>query len=294
MLFVSNIPERPEADAIVSFIDQMPGLPISAAKALNICNQPDASPSALTRVVALDPVLTAQVLRLINSTYYALPSKVESLIRAVVMLGFNTIKNLVVSTIVVDTIRNQAALPSHFTDFFWHHSLCVGLMARALADFTQVPAADQEAFFVAGLLHDLGKIPLCQYNQDKYLTLWTSAYRDNKSIHTVENRLFGTNHNQAGGLIAEKWQLGKEMRQVLLSHHNVSNIAESDNQRLIIVSLADRWVNFLNRHESHHGFEEDRDTADLLSQTDIRTKQMANLWPKVKQQLKNAEIFLQI
>lgn len=294
MLFVSEIPEKPSHQGIARHIDDMPSLPVSATKALNLCNQPDVSPAALTRAVSFDPVLTAQVLRLINSTYYALPTKVESLIRAVVMLGLNTVKNLVISTIVVRSVRTQGALSPLFTDFFWHHSLCVGLLAKSLAELTEIPVADRESYFVAGLLHDLGKIPLCRHNQGAYLDLLGKAKKNNQPIHTAEKRYLGIDHNTAGGLIAQNWQLGQPMGQVLSGHHDANQLAAGNNRRLNIVSLADRWVNFLNQHQTHECFEENEEAACLLAQTPIRSGHLAALWPKVEQKVANAEVFLHV
>jgi len=294
MLFVSEIPENSEQQSIGHYIDEMPSLPISATKALTLCNQPEVSATALTRVVSLDPVLTAQVLRLINSTYYALPTKVESLIRAVVMLGFNTVKNLVVSTIVVRSVRTQGALPSSFADFFWHHSLCVGLLAKALADLSGVLRVDQESYFVAGLLHDLGKIPLCHHDRGLYLKLFKSAEKNNQPMHNAENRYMGIDHNKIGGLIAEKWQLGQRMGQVLSGHHDANQLYGDNNRHLNIVSLADRWVNFVHQHQTHEGFNEDEEAVCLLTHGAICSDQLAALWPKVEKEVANAEVFLHV
>ncbi|MDZ7640457.1 MAG: HDOD domain-containing protein [Desulfurivibrio sp.] len=115
------------------FIARMPSLSTTVTKVLEVCNRPDTSPNDLNRVISLDPVLTGQVLKLINSAYYSLPNEIGSLTRAIIMLGLNTVKNLALSTAVLGSLGQEESFHSLEMDAFWTHSLGVGVTAKALA-----------------------------------------------------------------------------------------------------------------------------------------------------------------
>src|SRR5215510_8312698 len=119
--------------ALKDYIKNMPSLPTSVTKVLEICNNPQTSPADLNHVISLDPVLVGRVLKLINSAYYGLGQPVTNLARAIIMLGINTVKNLALSTAVMGQLTTGKK--SHGLDMegFWRHSLCVGVAAKLLA-----------------------------------------------------------------------------------------------------------------------------------------------------------------
>ena len=137
----------------------MPSLSTTVGKVLEICSRPDTAPNDLNKVISLDPVLTGQVLKLINSAYYSLMNKVTSLTRAIIMLGLNTVKNLALSTAIIRCVGQAKKSKSLPIKDFWAHSISVGVMAKLLAAEQGIPLVEREEYFVAGLLHDLGKVP---------------------------------------------------------------------------------------------------------------------------------------
>jgi HD-like signal output (HDOD) protein len=112
----------------------------------------------LNRVISLDPVLVGRVLKLINSAYYGLEQQVTSLVRAMIMLGINTVKNLALSSAILSNLVGRGFLGLN-AEGFWRHSLCVGVTAKLIARKQGIDHSRLEEFFTAGLLHDLGKIP---------------------------------------------------------------------------------------------------------------------------------------
>ena len=126
------------------FVDKMPSLSTTVSKVLEICSRPDTVPNDLNRVIALDPVLAGQVLKLINSAYYSLMNKVTSLTRAIIMLGLNTVKNLALSTAIIRSVsqaKKSRALPIRA---FLAHSIAVGVMAKLLAARRGLSLAERE------------------------------------------------------------------------------------------------------------------------------------------------------
>jgi HD-like signal output (HDOD) protein len=118
---------------IQNFIDRISCLSTTETKVLEVCNQSQTSAKELNQVVSLDPVLTGQVLKLINSAYYSLPNKITSLTRAIIMLGLNTVKNLALSTAVVGNFSKEDTFQDMSMDQFWTHSISVGVAAKTLA-----------------------------------------------------------------------------------------------------------------------------------------------------------------
>ncbi len=144
-----ELPE-PHFKLIQQYIDRMPSLSTTVTKVLQVCNTPNTSANDLNKVILLDPVLTGQVLKLINSAYYSLPNQITSLARAIIMLGLNTVKNLALSTAVIGTLGKKDSFKSLSMDSYWTHSLCVGVTSKALAVQLGVPVAEREEYFVAG------------------------------------------------------------------------------------------------------------------------------------------------
>ena len=148
------------SDKIKDFILKMPSLPVSAGKVLEVCKNINVNPSDLNQVISLDPVLTGKLLQLINSAYYGLGTHITSVIRAITMLGLNTVKNLVLSTAILSILPKNKDINGLNMEGFWHHSLCVGVTSKLLAEKQGIDSKYHNEYFTAGLLHDLGKISL--------------------------------------------------------------------------------------------------------------------------------------
>lgn len=231
---------------IRAYIARLPSLSTTAAKVLETCNNPESSPNDLNRVISLDPVLTGQVLRLTNSAYYSLRQPVSSLTRAIIMLGINTVKNLVLSFAILERLRNKQSFRALSAKKFWAHSLGVGVIAKCLAKVKGVSLADREEFFVCGLLHDLGKIPLNHQFPDEYFQTLDMAKRSHWPLAHAESVVFGIDHGTIGGLIAEKWRLSPAFIGALGYHHQPDESLPEHQQLVFIVALADVFSQLLD------------------------------------------------
>ena len=134
-----HIDQDAQRKQIEKFIRRIPSLSTTVGKVLEICSRADASPNELNKVIALDPVLTGQVLKLINSAYYSLVNKVTSLTRAITMLGLNTVKNMALSTAIIRTVSGAKKSKILPTKKFWAHSISVGVSAKILAQVKDIP-----------------------------------------------------------------------------------------------------------------------------------------------------------
>ena len=279
---------------IQDYIFLMPSLSTTVSKVVEICNSPDTSPNDLNRVISLDPVLTGRVLKLINSAYYSLVNQATSLTRAIVMLGINTVKNLALSTSVLESISVKESFQAFSMDNFWMHSICVGVTARCIAAIKRVSVTNREEYFVAGLLHDLGKIPLNNLFPEEYVHVMELAEFQQVPLYQAENSIFEVDHCMVGGMIAEKWVLSETITDSLFHHHKPVESREENRQMVAIVALANTYANFLEVGSSGDRFPEDPQATHLLEQVGISWSALLDLRETVLGEIEKAKIFLQL
>jgi putative nucleotidyltransferase with HDIG domain len=275
-------------------IAQMPSLSTTVTKVLEICDSPTTSPNDLNRVISLDPVLVGQVLRLINSAYYSLPQQVTSLTRAIIMLGLNTVKNLALSTAVLERIAGETSFQALSMNEFWTHSICVGVTAKSIATIKRIPVTEREEYFVAGLLHDLGKIPLNDRFPEEYAQVLESAKPGQCPLYQAENMIFGIDHSVVGGMIAEKWQLSEAMNDSLCCHHNPDEAEEGNRPLIEIVALANAYANAFAIGSSGDPFPEKPMVASLVERVGVSWSTLSDLRESVLSEIEEAKIFLRI
>lgn len=279
---------------IQTYIERMPSLSTTVTKVLAVCNRPDTSANDLNRVISLDPVLTGQVLKLINSAYYSLPNQISSLTRAIIMLGINTVKNLALSTAVLGSMGGKSSFLSLSMDAFWTHSLCVGVMAKSIAALKGIPGMLQEEFFVAGLLHDLGKIPLNSCFTKEYRQALEFSSLEQGPLSRGEEILLGFDHGQSGKMIADKWQLSPTLQDVLSCHHTPEN-ASAENQELVnVVALANTCANLFELGSAGDRYPDISRVPELLNRTGLKWPELSGLHVAVQQEIEKAQVFLQV
>lgn len=272
------------------FVDKMPSLSTTVSKVLEICSRPDTVPNDLNRVIALDPVLAGQVLKLINSAYYSLMNKVTSLTRAIIMLGLNTVKNLALSTAIIRSVsqaKKSRALPIRA---FWAHSIAVGVMAKLLAAGRGLSLAEREEYFVAGLLHDLGKIPI----GDEYTEVLARVETAQEPLVTVEQQVLGLDHEEVGAMIATKWKLNAVLTDAIC-HHHAPELAAAEHRDLVAtVALADFYVCLFDIGDAGNRYPDPSRLGSLLAQCQLAWDDLVDLAASVEAEIRKAEIFLQI
>ncbi|MFK5952395.1 MAG: HDOD domain-containing protein [Desulfobacterium sp.] len=284
---------------IHTYILQMPSLSTTAAKVMQICSTSMPSPNDLNRVISLDPVLTGKVLQLINSAYYARRSTVTSLTRAIIILGINTIKNIVLSSAIVKCINSSPGENAVEMDFFWTHSIHVGVTAKLIAREMGIPPTEQELFFLAGLMHDLGKVPLIQQFSKIYSQIVKISINRQTDICLIENALLGFTHCTAGKMIAEKWQLGDSIREALAFHHNNRNKNKPNGEFAPIIELADIYSNACKADNQPINWDNLWDTISpsfmpLVEKIGISLDTLAEFNPTISEEINNAKTFLNL
>jgi putative nucleotidyltransferase with HDIG domain len=281
-------------ERIQAYIDRMPSLSTTALKVMETCNDPRASANDLQRIISLDPVLTARVLKLINSAYYSLGVPITSLARAIVMLGVNTVKNLALSFAILENLKSNGSFSVFSSEEFWTHSLCVGAIAKSLAAVNGNTSQGLEAFFVAGLLHDLGKIPLNRQLPEEYHRAWETARDNQDTLHHSEFKLLGMDHCTVGCLIAKKWRLGTTLVETLSHHHNPDDSSEVDRDFVFIVSLANQFANHLSIGSAGDCVIDNQLMEYLNGKIGVDWTMLNELGETVLNEIEKAKIFLEI
>lgn len=278
---------------IQKYISKMPSLPTTVTKVMEVCNRPMTSPNDLNRVISLDPVLTGHVLKLINSAYYYLNNQVTSLTRAIIMLGLNTVKNLVLSKSIVDIIGKRSSFQALSMDDFWTHSICVGVTARSVAGLKGVPLSGLEEYFVAGLLHDLGKIPLNNRFPKEYAMVLDTVKQNDTFLHDEEYSMFEINHCIVGRMIAEKWKLNETINDSLCYHHQPGEADEPNRSLVEIVALADSYAKMIFSDDFDESFEPTPFFQNQLAKVAIDWSTLSKLRQTILSEIDKAKMFLQ-
>ena len=259
-------------------------------KVLEVCSKADASPNELNKVIALDPVLTGQVLKLINSAYYSLVNKVTSLTRAITMLGLNTVKNMALSTAIIRSVsgaKKSKVLP---TSKFWAHSISVGVSAKLLAGVKDVPFGEREEYFISGLLHDLGKVPF----GDDYIHVLSRAKREQRSLIEIEREMLGIDHQEVGLMIADKWKLNVAIRSCISHHHDLGQVREEFRKQAAFVALGNVYSNIYDIGFAGDLYPTEQEVEKLLEVTDLSWQEFADIRDDIDHEIQKARLFLQV
>lgn len=279
--------------SVRDYITRMPSLPVTVSKVLEVCNNPRTSPIDLDNVIKLDPVLMGKVLKLINSAYYGLGTQVTSLARAIIMLGVNTVKNLALSTAVIDRLVDKGAFQALNMDGFWRHSLCVGVTSKLIARRRGVDPASIEEYFAAGLLHDIGKIPLNNALAEDYVRTMALSDRERIPLFLAEKRVLDLDHCEAGLVIAESWKLSGAIGDTIAYHHTHESYRGEHGDVVRTVAIANYFANREGIGFSGNLYP-DKPGPEVYGLLDIEKSMLEELEDPVNAEIEKAKVFLKL
>jgi putative nucleotidyltransferase with HDIG domain len=195
----------------IETVGELPTLPEVVQKIVSMGTRPDTSAEDLGHLIERDQVLAAKVLRLANSPFYGFPSRIASVSHAVAVLGLNAVKGLTLCTTAFDMMEAAGMLP------LWRHSLGVAIMAQRLASRISVKHTDE--VFVAGLLHDIGKVVLHMKVPELVAQVEHRARERDQAIRDTEQEVLGVTHAEVSGWLASAWRLPNSLKEALSFHH---------------------------------------------------------------------------
>lgn len=199
-------------------VDRMPAFPRSVQTVLDMTRNINCLPKDLVGVIEKDPVMTVKILRVINSAYYSLPNKITSVGQSVVYLGINTIKNLALSIAAVGILPRFNTMGFDIQRYLLH-SLSVAALARLLCEKHARSEADPGDCYIAGLLHDFGKVVFAQFMSGEFVRALCITADSGKPLHVAEAEVIGADHAFVGALLAKKWQFAAPLVDCIRDHH---------------------------------------------------------------------------
>lgn len=196
-------------------IESLPAFPRGVQRVLDLTRDANATARDLVDVIDKDPVLTLRLLKVINSAYFGLPKQITAVSHAVVFLGFNTIKNMALGVAAAGMLpaHNEAGLDNQG---FLLHALSTAALARQLARCDDT--LDPSDAYIAGLLHDFGKVVLARAMPQALHAALLQSRQSGTPLHAALQSVLGTDHAEVGAMLAEKWRFAPQLVQAIAQH----------------------------------------------------------------------------
>lgn len=229
----------PTAEHVLSCEDMLRREPILAClpeifyEIIEVVENPKTSAAFLAEIIGKDQALSSKLLRLVNSAFYGFENKVETLERAVVIVGQVQIANLAMGVTVTSVFKG---IPPEIMDMhaFWEHNIAVGVISRLLGMHRRVPV--RERLFVAGLLHDLGRLVVFKNYLPQAKSLLSLATTSAKPLFELEKEVWGFTHADLGGLLLQKWRIPQTIQHGVAQHHPPFSSSASDEAKLVYLA----------------------------------------------------------
>jgi putative nucleotidyltransferase with HDIG domain len=216
-------------------IEAIPALPANIFNLMAELHAPDISPRKLERLISCDPGLVMHVLQTVNSLFYALPDKVLNVQRATAVIGLENLRELLSAYAV--RLMHENIRQSHLQQSLWQHAIAVAVLARLISE-EKYHVVHAKAY-VAGLLHDIGKVAMYLHRPRVYAHLHADTARNFGESVESEYRQFGFTHLEAGWMVLDKMGFPREMKEIAAFHHD-PEYAPAGNELVWIVDLANR------------------------------------------------------
>jgi len=231
---------RPED--LVKGVVKLISLPEIYIRVSQILEDPNHNARQLGEIISHDPALTVRILRIVNSAYYSLVAKVELVSRAVSVIGEGDLHNLVLATSAVDTFKR---IPNQLVDIdlFWRHSVHTGIVSRLLSRHCNI--LHGERLFIAGMLHDLGKLILYFKEPELSQQVLLAAADSDGQLFRSEKEIIGFTHADVGAALIEAWKLSDTLKEVIACHHTPLK-AKKFRTETAIVHIANCVVNAID------------------------------------------------
>jgi putative nucleotidyltransferase with HDIG domain len=235
---VSLVAKERRAQAILASLDNLPTLPSVAMEVLRLARNPNAQASDFEEILRRDQALTARVLRLVNSPFFGLRSRVTSIPHAIVVLGLRTLRSVVVAAQTSRLLDRQLGPYGLADGGMWKHSMSCATLTGMLAERLRMSPEAREEIFVGGLLHDVGKIILAPHVAGVQAE-FDRAVAQTGDVVRAEIDAFGMSHPEVGGKMGRRWGLSASLVELLEEHHRpLASAGGRANAGLLVVQVA--------------------------------------------------------
>ncbi|WP_191966047.1 HDOD domain-containing protein [Oryzomonas japonica] len=215
-------------------VSDLPTIPVIVSRVIRLLDDHESNPDEVADLILSDQVLAARVIRVVNSPLYMPGSKITSVKRALLYLGFRSVREMILTSYFVDGFK--APEQPFDMNIFWMHSFSVGSMSRRIA--AMVGYNDTELAYMVGIIHDIGKVFFGHYLREEYGEMLAHINYTRSTTYDAELEYFGTTHSEVGLCLAQRWNFPPVYSDVI-SHHHTSELAIEDPLLTAIVALAD-------------------------------------------------------
>jgi putative nucleotidyltransferase with HDIG domain len=255
-------------------IESFPALPAIVGKIMAVTANPESSANDLMRVVLPDQSMCATILKVANSAFFGMPRGVATIERAVVVLGFQEVKNIVIGKAIFASFPKMTRETRHNVGLFWEHTFTCGLAAKIIAEQLRLSASE---LFIAGLIHDIGKLAMFFTFPESYPLLKTATGITLQNMLGEEHRLFTVSHDHVGLLLAKKWLLPEQLAMAIGYHHAPSN-APDHRPYALIVQIADTLSLLYSSPERFRPEDITKIFNDFLPETHLLWQELGLPW----------------
>ncbi len=280
---------------IVDRVDELPTLPAVVYEVTEIINDPMSSTADVEAVMSNDPSLTAKVLKLANSAYYAIPGGVSSLARAIGYIGYDTVQQLVLSASIIDSVKIDSQGSFDPTQF-WCHCMGVAMAGETIAKEMDLNGSSD--IFTCGLVHDIGKLAIFLLLPEQFEQVRKTALEKDITFLQAEKELGHITHTEIGEILAQKWKLPAKIRNTIKYHHEANpekrhGVSSEANTIIDIIHVANLFVHALKFGDSGHRKASGVPKA-VIERLQLSPNQVKDLLGNIKLSLDNAEGFLKV
>lgn len=276
---------------IMKKMEDLPILPNVITKVMKIFDNPYSNASHLTELISMDQTLTMKTLKLANSAYYGFPREIETVTEAVVVLGFLTVRNLILTSTLYNFFINGSYDSKEFDrKKLWRHSIATAICARLLVSRSAPGQKDEEEAFTLGILHDIGKVFLDVYFHNEFMkVLKENKKNESKLFIEFEREIIGVDHAEVGAIMIDKWNLPEYFIEPIKYHHEPS---KAKNKFITnILHIADIIAKFtsINYHDELKKAHID---GDAISALRLNENDLKMIVEKLEYEMSNADLFL--
>ncbi len=202
--------------AMINEIGDLPPMPVVAVKVMKLLQEPTTDADLLARTISADAAVSAQILKIANSSFYSMSRQIKSLENAIVILGEKTLKSVLLAASLKGVNKRYGLLEK----MFWEDSIGCAIGSRLIA--SKIPGIDAEEAFLAGLFRHLGKVVMNNWKPQDYLEVVQASYKKSGRISELEREHFPFTHAQVGAAVLEKWYFDPSLVSAVLHHSDLS------------------------------------------------------------------------
>ena len=278
-------------DRILKSIDTIPAFPATGNKVAQLLNKADYSVLQVANIIKYDPSITANILKMANSSYFGSSHKISTINDAVMYLGQKNLLRAIQTAGISKYYKKGSSGYFDTATDLWEHSVAVALMSQILSKM--ITGDENTTLYTASLLHDVGKIIMGEFVRDELKKITFLVSEHNMSFLEAEETVLGINHAELGGKIAEHWNFPIEIRDAIFFHHRPDLLEKEDKIMPWIVYMADEACLMMGIGSSVEGLAQ-RAVGDLLKKFNLRMRDLEKSMVMLSDDLNSARDLINI